>query len=134
MLKSIPGIDDIHAVQIMSAVVDIGRFPGKGHFLSYCGLIKHQKISGGRSYGQKAPRYYRPLKQVFKAAAHSVAGEGCGNPLKGLYEHYMNENNKSPQVAKHNIAGRLAVLVYGILKSGKRYDPNRREKEAREDK
>ena len=113
----------------MSAVVDIGRFPSKGHFLSYCGLIKHEKISGGRSYGKKASRYYRPLKQVFKVAAHSVTRSGCNNSLKGLYEHYIEENNKSPRMAKHNVSRKLALLVYGILKGGKRYDPNRREKE-----
>ena len=134
LLKSVPGIDDIHAVQIMSAVVDIGRFPSKGHFLSYCGLIKHEKISGGRSYGKKASRYYRPLKQVFKVAAHSVTRERCNNSLKALYEYYMKENNKSSQMAKHNVSRRLAILVYGILKSGKRYDPNRKEKEHRENK
>ena len=134
LLKSIPGINDIHAVQIMSAVVDIGRFPSKGHFLSYCGLIKHEKISGGRSYGRKPSRYYRPLKQVFKVAAHSVTREGCNNPLKVLYEYYIKENNKSPQMAKHNVSRRLAVLVYGVLKNGKRYDPNRKEKESRKNK
>ena len=132
LLKSIPGIDDIHAVQIMSAVVDIGRFPSKGHFLSYCGLIKHEKISGGRSYGRKPSRYYRPLKQVFKVATHSVTRERCNNPLKALYEYYMRENNKSSQMAKHNVSRKLAILVYGVLKSGKRYDPERKEKEHRE--
>ena len=131
LLKSIPGIDDIHAVQIISAVVDIGRFPSKGHFLSYCGLIKHEKISGGRSYGRKSPRYYRPLKHVFKMAAQSVTRQGCNNPLKALYEYYMEENNKSPQMAKHNVSRKLAILVYGVLKSGKKYDPNRKEKEIR---
>ena len=134
LLKSIPGINDIHAVQIMSAVVDIGRFPSKGHFLSYCGLIKHEKMSGGRNYGRKSPRYYRLLKQVFKVAAQSVTRKGCNNPLKVLYEYYMEENNKSSQMAKHNVSRRLAVLVYGVLKSGKRYDPNRREKELRKEK
>ena len=132
LLKSIPGIDDIHAVQIMAAVVDISRFPSKGHFLSYCGLIKHEKISGGRSYGRKSPRYYRPLKCVFKMAAQSVTRNGCNNSLKALYEYYMEENNKSPQMARHNVSRKLAVLVYGVLRSSKKYDPNRREKELRE--
>ena len=90
-------------------------------------------VSGGRSYGRKSPRYYRLLKQVFKVAAQSVTRKGCNNPLKVLYEYYMEENNKSSQMAKHNVSRRLAVLVYGVLKSGKRYDPNRREKELRKE-
>lgn len=132
LLKSIPGISDIHAVQIMAVVVDMRRFPSKGQFLSYCGLIKHEKISGGKSYGKRSSRCYRPLKRVFKMAAHSVTQEGCSNPLKTLYEYYMEERNKSPQMAKHNVSRRLAILVYGVLKSGKKYDPKRREKELRE--
>ena len=132
LLKSIPGISDIHAVQIMAAVVDMGRFPSKGHFLSYCGLIKHEKVSGGKSYGKRSSRCYRPLKQVFKMASHSVTQAGCHNALRTLYEYYIEERNKSPQMAKHNISRRLAILVYRVLKSGKKYDPNRREKELRE--
>ncbi len=130
LLKSIPGISDIHAVQIMAAVVDIGRFPSKGHFLSYCGLIKHEKISGGRSYGRKFSRCYRPLKQIFKMASHSVTQNRCNNSLKGLYEYYIEK--KPALMAKHNVSRKLAILVYGVLKSGKKYDPNRREKELRE--
>jgi len=34
-------------------VVDPKRFPTKGHFFAYCGLIKHDKISGGHSYGKR---------------------------------------------------------------------------------
>ena len=134
LLKSLPGIRDIHAVQIISAVVDINRFPSTGHFLSYCGLIKHDKISGGRSYGRRSPRYYRPLKQVFKLAAHSVTKEGCNNALRKLYEYQMKDNKKSSQMARHNVSKKLAVLVYGVLKSGKKYDPKRRNKEEKKDK
>ena len=60
LLKSLPGIGTIHAVQIMASVVNIKRFKRKGRFLSYCGLIMHEKMSGGRSYGKRQPRYYRP--------------------------------------------------------------------------
>ena len=132
LLRSIPGINDIHAVYIMSAVVDVRRFLSKGHFLSYSGLIKHDRMSGGKSYGRRSPRYYRPLKQVFKVAAHSVTRKKCTNSLKDLYEYYINENNKSERMAKHNVSRRIAILVYGVLKSGKRYDPKRRERGLRE--
>lgn len=51
--KSLPGIGDIHAVIIVARVVTPYRFANKGHYLSYAGLIKLEKISGGRSYGKK---------------------------------------------------------------------------------
>ena len=129
LLKSIPGIGDIHAVQIAVCVVNISRFPNKGHFLSYCGLIKHEKKSGGISYGRRSSRYYRPLKQVFKMASHSATMPGCRSRVRQLYEHYINEKNMPVYMARHKIARRLAVLSYGVLKSGKRYESCRKEKQ-----
>ena len=134
LLKSLPGIGIIHAVQIMASVVNIRRFKRKGYFLSYCGLIKHEKMSGGRSYGKRQPRYYRPLKQVFKMASHIVTQEACNNPLKEFYEYQVNEKQKSPQIARHNVARRLAVLVYGVLKTGERFEPYRRRKSIKENR
>ena len=132
LLKSLPGIGIIHAVQIMASVVNIKRFKRKGYFLSYCGLIKHEKMSGGRSYGKRQPRYYRPLKQVFKMASHIVTQEVCNNPLKEFCEYQVNEKQRSSQIARHNVARRLAVLVYGVLKTGERFDPYRRRKNIEE--
>ena len=45
--KSLPGIGDIHAVKIVARVVTPWRFANKGHYLSYAGLIKLEKVSGG---------------------------------------------------------------------------------------
>ena len=132
LLKSLPGIGVIHAMQVLASVVNIRRFKRRGHFLSYCGLIKHEKMSGGRSYGKRQPRYYRPLKQVFKMASHVVTRDICNNPLKEFYEYQVNEKQKSPQIARHNVARRLAVLVYGVLKTGQKFDPYRRKKSIRE--
>ena len=134
LLKSLPGIGDVHGVRILASVVNARRFKSKGHFLSYCGLIKHEKISGGRSYGKRGSRYYRPLKQVFKMASHTVTQERCRNPMKELYEYLIKEKGKSPQMARHAVARRLAALSYGILKTGERFDPNRRGKKKREGK
>ena len=64
--KSLPGIGTINAVKIVARVVSPYRFPDKGHYLSYAGLMKLDKISGGRSYGKKNPRYCRQLKSVYK--------------------------------------------------------------------
>jgi transposase len=54
-LHSIPGIGPIGAVRIAAVIVDPERFQDKGRFWSYCGLVKHHKMSGGRSYGSRSP-------------------------------------------------------------------------------
>lgn len=128
LLKSLPGIRDINAVKIAALVVDPKRFPTKGHFLSYCGLIKLDRISGGKSYGQKNPRYCRTLKEVFKMAAYSVIGEKKTNPMQDYYKYLMTEKNLSPRDARSAVARRIAILAYGILKTGKKFDPHLRGK------
>ena len=123
-LKSLSGIADIHAVQIAARVVDARRFPSSGHFLSYCGLVKHEKISGGKSYGKRNSRYCRPLKRVFKLAAYSVIQERCNNPMRSFYQMLIDKKRLPDHVARNAIARRIAVLAYGILKSGKKFNPH----------
>ncbi|MDY6852408.1 MAG: transposase [Thermodesulfobacteriota bacterium] len=70
---SLPGIGHINAVKIVARVVSPYRFADKGHFWSYAGLIKHEKISGQRSYGKRTPRYSEFI--VARSSRHSEARE-----------------------------------------------------------
>ena len=65
-------------------------------------------------------------------ASHIVTQDLCNNSLKDFYEYQVNEKQKSPQIARHNVARRLAVLVHGVLKTGEKFDPYRREKNIKE--
>jgi transposase len=62
--REIPGMGVIGAVKIVACVVEGRRFPDVGKYFSYCGLVKHEKLSGGHSYGRRKPRYSRILKSV----------------------------------------------------------------------
>lgn len=128
LLKSLPGIKDINAVKIAAFVVDPRRFPTVGHFWSYCGLIKLDRVSGGRSYGKKSPRCCRTLKSVFKTAAVTSAREDKNNPMRDYYLHLVNEKKLVDYHARNAVARRIATLAWGILKTGKRFDPYRRDR------
>jgi len=117
--KSLPGIGLINSVRIVARVISPHRFSERGHYLSYCGLIKLEKISGGRSYGQKKPRYCRELKGIYKTAALAVIGGD--SPLNDYYEYLLNDKRYSEDQARHAVARRIAVLSWGVFKSGKRY-------------
>lgn len=120
----IPGIGPIHSVMIVARVVDAARFPDKGHYWSYCGLIKHDRVSGGRSYGKQRPRYSRDLKCAYKVAAWTaLRGQ---NEMGGYYEYLMREKNVSERDARHAVARRIAQLSLGVLRSGKPYRPPER--------
>jgi len=119
--KSLPGIGVINAVKVVARVVTPWRFANKGHYLSYSGLVKLLQVSGGRNYGRKNPRYSRQLKNVYKTGV--LAAVGGNNPLNDYYEHLIQEKGYAPHVARHKTCRRLAVLSYGVFKSGHNYQP-----------
>lgn len=118
--RSLPGIDLKNAVKIVSRVVSPHRFADKGHYLSYAGLIKLEKISGGRSYGKKEPRYSRQLKSVYKTGA--ITAIGGNNPINDYYEYLIREKGYAQHNARNAAARRLAILSLGVFKSGKKYN------------
>lgn len=123
--KSLPGIGTINAVKIVSRIVSPHRFADKGHYLSYTGLIKLEKTSGGRSYGKKNPRYSRQLKSVYKSGVLSAIGGN--NPINDYYKHLIQEEGYPEHNARQKACRRLAILSLGVFKSGKKYEPYRRD-------
>jgi len=122
--KSLPGVGTINAVKIVARVVTPHRFPDKGHYLSYTGLIKLDRISGGKSYGKKNPRYSRQLKSVYKSGV--LAAIGGNNPINDYYEHLIKEKHYPDYNARQKACRRLAILSLGVFKSGKKFQPFRR--------
>lgn len=123
--KSLPGIGLIGAVKIAARVVTPHRFVDKGHYLSYCGLIKLEKMSGGRSYGKKNPRYSRELKSVYKTSV--LACIGGNNPINNYYEYLIREKKYPEHNARNKACRRLAILSLGVFKSGDKFKIYRRE-------
>ena len=123
--RSIPGIGIINAVKVVARIVTPYRFGETGHYLSYCGLVKHDRVSGGRSYGKKQPRFCRQLKNVYKTGV--LAAIGKNNPINDYYEFLIIEKGYPPHIARHKACRRLAILSLGVFKSGKKYNPYRRD-------
>ena len=121
---SLPGIGLIGAMKIVSRVVSPHRFADPGRFLSYAGLIKLERTSGMVTYGRKNSRYCRELKSVYKTGA--ITAIGGNNPINDYYEYLIREKKYPDYQARHKAARRLAILSWGVFKSGKRYEPFRR--------
>ncbi len=124
-LDQLQGIGSIGAIKIAARVVDGKRFKDKGRWLSYCGLVRHEKLSGGQSYGWKGSRYCRTLKSVFKTAALSVVTSEARNPFKDYYKFLLNKKRYAEHEARHALARRIAVVALGVMKSGKPFDSER---------
>jgi Arc/MetJ-type ribon-helix-helix transcriptional regulator len=122
-LLEVEGIGTIAAVKILATVIDAHRFRNRGHYLAYCGLVRNEKLSGGRSYGCRHPRYSRSLKAVYKTAAMTVIQHG-DSPIRKYYEHLLGQGIAEHN-ARHAIARYIARITYGMLKTGTRYEPYR---------
>jgi transposase len=120
--KGISGIGIIGAVKIVACVVDARRFAHSGKYFRYCGLIKHEKLSGGRSYGRRKPRYSRMLKSVYKTAA--LAAINGKNAIRDYYDHLL-AHGVAEHNARHAVARYIARISYGMLKNGMPYEPYR---------
>ncbi len=116
---TLPGIGYINAVKIVARVVTPYRFPDKGHYWSYTGLIKDEKNSGQKSYGKRSPRYCRQLKGVYKTGTNAAIGGN--NPINDYYKYLIREKGEAPYNARHKACRKLAVMSLGVFKSGRKY-------------
>ena len=102
------------------------------NFLSYCGLIKLEEMSGGKSYGKRTPRFCRSMKAVFKTAALAAID---GDNEFGEYCKYLIEIKRySDRNARHALARRIATITYGVMKGEIKYDAFKRRKKIEKNK
>lgn len=120
-LTSIPGIGEIGAVKTAAIVVDPKRFKNKSAWLSFCGLIKLEKMSGGRSYGKKNPQYCRTMKSVMKTAAVAVINKNNESVLKDYYRELINKGSADFN-ARNAVSRRIAVIALGVFKNNKKFE------------
>lgn len=122
-LQGIPGIGLIGAVKIAGIVITAKRFESNKNFLSYCGVVRLQKLSGGKSYGSRVPRHRRDLKVVFKTAALSCISHE--NEFRDYYEYLIREKNYPTYQARHAVARKIAIAAKGVMNSKSKYKPEK---------
>ena len=121
-LQGISGLGPITSVMAYALILDAHRFRNKYHFGSYCGLVRHEKFSGGRSYGKrrKENHYNHQLKFVFKSAA--LAAIGGHNDIREYYE-YLLSQGYPPEKAQHRVSRYIATSCYAVMKHKSPYRP-----------
>lgn len=118
MLCQVSGIKENSAIKIYSVVIDAKRFENKYRYWGMCGLVKHNRESGGKNYGKKNPRYSRILKNVYRTA--SLAAIGGNNDIREYYERLL-KKGYSISEAKNQIARYIAKVTYAIMKNREPY-------------
>lgn len=123
-LQEIPGIGIVNSVKLVAGVVDAKRFKNRNRWLSYCGLIKLDRSSGGKSYGKKNSRYSRTMKCIFKTASFSILNSS--NEFMDFYNYLIIEKGYPEYKARHAMTRKIASIALGVIRSGKRYNPQRK--------
>ncbi len=120
LLTSIPGVGEITAVGLLINIGDINRFANVKKLVSYFGLHPMFKESGdGKSVsrmskiGKKRPRTILYM---------SVMGGLNTNKILNSMHAESKANGMAPQASIGKCMHKLLRIVYGILKSGKKFD------------
>lgn len=117
LLSSIPGIGGLSAIQLMSAIVDIDRFPTKGQFRSFFGLAPIVKNSEGKQHhGHITKMGDRMVRHTLYRAIYIYMNNCPNGHIKRYYESCISRMCKSK--ARTAAANKLLNLIHAILKRG----------------
>jgi len=121
LLRTVPGIGKLLALNILYEVGDINRFEAVGNFASYCRLVKPHKMSDGKVVGAGSRRIGNAhLRWSFGEAA---AGFPRKHPVgKRIVDRLRKRHGKRTMSV---LAHKLARAVYFMLKRNEAFDVNR---------
>lgn len=122
--QELPGFGWIRAVTFYVFVDTPWRFRSKSALWRYCGIGLERRHSGNAPVRTRlSHRGNRQLKNVLIGAAKSAIAQSQ-NPFADKFQSWFLEGGTmSP--ARRNVARALATTLWGMWKSGERYDPRR---------
>ncbi len=121
LLISIPGIGEKTAWAILAYLGDISLFSNAKQVTSYAGI--NPKIEQSGTSVNKSSLSKIGNKHLRKALYMPALTAAKHNPLmKDLYER-LQQKGKPNKVALCAVMRKLLVVAYGVLKSGKAFDP-----------
>ncbi|WP_139559284.1 IS110 family RNA-guided transposase [Methylotetracoccus oryzae] len=119
LLTTIPGVGAILGMTIALETGDIRRFPGVGHYASYCRCVRSEKVSNGKKKGEgNAKSGNKYLSWAFAEAAHFAVRY---QPLaKRFFDRKQRKTNGI--VAIRSVAHKLARAAYYMLRDQVPFD------------
>ena len=122
LLTSIPGIGDVTACQLMAELGDLTRFEDVREVVAFIGLNPRQQQSGQKRTTHGISRMGRAS---LRAALYmpAVVAKRCNPRLNAFAERLKQRGLTGKQIVVA-VMRKLVHLAYGILKSGRAFDPN----------
>jgi len=123
LLVSIPGIGDATAAALLSELVNLSRFGNASQVAAFAGLVPRIRQSG--SSVRSRPCLSKVGSARLRRALYfpAMVALRFNAPIKALGKR-LSAKGKSKMLILGAAMRKLLHLVYGILKSGKPFDPN----------
>lgn len=123
LLTSIPGIGETTAIGFLAEVPDISRFRSASQIAAFAGVTPFHNHSGQRvtSNGKLCKIGNRRLRTLFFMPQKSARR---WNPIVKALVQRLEKAGKSNKVIRGAVMRKLIHLAYGVLKTGKSFDPN----------
>jgi transposase len=122
LLKSIPGIGDITACQLLAELGNMRRFNDVRQVVAYVGLNPRHHQSGKKHSTHGISRMGRASLRAALYMPAVVAKRY--NPLLATFAERLKRNHLTGKQIIVAVMRKLIHLAYGILKSGQAFDPN----------
>lgn len=127
LLVSIPGIGDKTAYLLLGEITHLENFEHVNELVAFCGLNPRQHRSGSSVNG-RSRMSKKGSKRIRKALYFPALVAKQHNPILKPFAERLLKAGKPKMCVIGAVMRKLLHLVFGILKSGKPFDPNYRQK------
>ena len=123
LLASIPGIGKATIAALLADLDNLEKFTHVRELVAFIGLAPRETLSGSSIKGK--PRLCKTGNARLRKALYMPALVSIRyNPMMIAFYNRLKEKGKNGKVIVCAIMRKLVHVIFGILKSGKKYDPN----------
>jgi transposase len=123
LLRSIPGIGETTAAKFLAEIVDINHYQSARQVAAFAGLVPKHRESGASVRGR--PKLCKVgTARLRKALYFPAIVATQHNPIIKALSARLRERGKCPMIIIGAAMRKLIHLAYGVLKSGKPFDPH----------
>lgn len=123
LLGSIPGIGKATIAALLAELDPLDKFSHVRELVAFIGLAPRETLSGSSIKGK--PRLCKTGNARLRKALYMPALVSIQyNPLMTAFYIRLKERGKNGKVIVCAIMRKLVHVVFGVLKSGKKFDPN----------
>ena len=122
LLASIPGIGKATIAILLAELDDLRKFRHVRELVAFIGLAPRETLSGSSIKGK--PRLCKTGHARLRKALYMPALVSIRYNLMIAFYERLRERGKNGKVIVCAIMRKLVHIIFGVLKSGKKYDPN----------